>query len=98
MADDTLSNLTQDAKLAEQRFVRGEIDLGALAPYDRALIDHVERLPSWDRSAGTGEAASLIARARSREQDRTSRPAQYRKSYIPGAPDYESPFQRRRSR
>ena len=97
MASDTLSNLIADAQLAEQRFVRGEVDLAALAPYDRALLAHVERLPTWDLPV-----SPVLVRARSREVDRESRPARLRKSYVPrersrarppaGAPDYDSPF------
>lgn len=87
---ETLSNLITDVQLAEQRFIRGEADLAALSPYDRALLAHVEHLPMWDRPS-----SPVISRARSREADRLNRPAKFRKSYIPNAPDYDSPLGRR---
>ena len=94
MASDTLSNLTKDVQLAEQRFVRGECALEALTPYDRALVDHVDSLEPWDRPSGGTDAGRTIARARSRDSDRAIRPAHARRSFIPGAPD--APSLRRR--
>lgn len=90
MSHDTLNNLIQDVQLAEQRFVRREIDLAAIAPFDRALLLHLDRMKSWDRPSSGSDEGRTIARVTSRAHDREIRSPQHQRSFIPGAPDAPS--------